>query len=461
MSIERSKVTGIVGHSGAGKSMLLKSIYGLVGRVVKTEVSGQIMYNAEEKGINLVQSDSRTINALRRNKLGYIFQQSAQMFNPSLRIGAQIAERLKLNGENDGKQKVMAMLEELDLTPAERFYNAYPHQLSGGQLQRCLIAMAYITEPELVLADEPTSNLDKAVQEEVIQFLLKVNKKYESTLILVSHDMPLMKEVCDVTYYIKEGRLIEDGYQDTSYVNTQNGQEEENSSVLFEIKGLSKSYPKKRALWSKKVEDLPVLANVNLKVYEGEIVGLYGPSGSGKSTLGRIIACLESYDDGNYTFNGNDVTGLDKDGLKSFRKDCQIIFQDPLSAFAPHRTIRQHLTDRLQAFRINMSEAEITKCMEDVALDSEYLDRLPSTLSAGQLQRACIARALIIRPKLLICDEVISSLDIATGNNILETLTSLNAEYGLSMLFISHNQEVIDKISHRSIDISTWNRESV
>ncbi len=455
MEIKRGAVTGIAGPSGSGKTMLLRSMCRLYEALPPVECEGQIIYNKKNGPVDMLRADDATINNLRRHDLGYVFQQSAEILNPSIRVGDQIIERLTLANRPKDKEAVLDLLSSLGLTPPERIYKSFPFQLSGGQIQRCLIAIALVIQPPLILADEPTSNLDMDLQQQITQLLVDHARQYESSLVIVSHNMDLLESHCDQIYYVKDGQLWETPPERNEAVDTIHNHDFSDKKKIVSITDLGKSYKKRGLFTSRKDTEVMAIDNFSIDIHEGEIVGIIGPSGSGKSTLAKIMALLIDYDAGTYLYRNEDVLAFSKKQIKAFRRECQIVFQDPLSALAPHRTVRQHLQDRAEAYKESMDDDALIDCLQSFALGAEILDRLPKELSGGQRQRVLIARALLLSPKLLICDEITSSLDEATAHDILNILLNLNKSKGLSVLFISHNEPLVTAISHRIIGLSS------
>ena len=472
--LEGGKV-GLVGPSGSGKSMIARAILGLNGTGFVVS-NGTIIFRNGDQAIDLLHAD---LNKVRASEIGIVFQHSAKVLNPSRTVGDQIREKVQLHdpGGLDTQDMVLGLLSEVALEPAERFYSAYPHQLSGGQLQRCLIALALANDPKLIIADEPLSALDSATSEDIIQLLSTIQQKRGMALVLISHDLQTVLDFCDEIVILEDGQVVSYGDTGSLYDTDQpelvkdmiaslviEAAEKRSPSVdaepLMSVQNVSKTYSDQNKLislpWSKKARAENVLHDVSLDIFENEILGIYGPSGCGKSTLSRLICRLEATDNGAIYFNGKDISQFSKSEVQAFRRSCQIIFQDPLSAMSPHRSVKSHLED-VNHMGGSHSHGDIVRILSEVGLESQHLDRFPHQLSGGERQRVLIARALLTGAQFLVCDEIFSSLDILVSLKIAAMLRDLVEKRGLTALFISHDRQMMERLATRIINMEDLN----
>ncbi len=472
LEIYPKEIVGFVGASGSGKSLTALASSRLLYRFSEYEESGQMHLALDDKTQNLLDGDHTQLVS---SQLGLVFQQSSVVLNPTQKIGKQLEEKLLLKSTaapQSRRAEIISLFEEVELSPGERIYEAYPHQLSGGQLQRVLIALAVITRPRLVIADEPLSALDSNTQAQILELIQKLNKTHGISFLLISHDLNVVKELCTRLYIIDGGRIVESGPTEQLFHKPQSPQLQELIALskrtetmhkvetvnqpLFSIQNLTKSYQGRSILGQKIAsKTVSVLHDFNLDIYKGEVLGLMGQSGSGKSTLGRAILRLEEIDSGTIIYQGANIFGFSPLELKKFRKECQIIFQDPFSTMSPHRTVLQHFEDAASVLGRALDRTRVEEILAIVNLEPLILDRPPSQVSGGQRQRVLIARAIYMKAKFLVCDEILSSLDVAVGSKILSLLNRLVKEYGLTILFISHDKAVLDQICTRIIVLDT------
>lgn len=463
-SIGQDEVVGLIGISGSGKSMTAKSILRLHQALGVLKEDGSIDLTIDNKQFDLLTTEGHREAA---KHIGIVFQQSAQVLNPIQKIGKQLTEKLGKRPSSEDKTKIKELLEEVELLPAQRFYDAYPHQLSGGQIQRVLIAMAVINNPKLIIADEPLSALDLATQNEVLELLGKLKEKYKTSILFISHDLNLVQSFCDRLVFIDDGIIIEEGSTVEIFTNPstelvrkhvstiqdetiERRESDENKVALFRLTNVSKQYQSEQ-IFTVSQTTISVLEDYDLEIYEGEVLGLAGPSGSGKSTLGRLLLLLEPMDAGEIFYKDRNLAEFTGRELQNFRRECQIIFQDPFSSMSPHRTVRQHFQDASRVMGIAYDDNLITPVLELVNLSGDLLDRLPAKLSGGQRQRVLIARAIFMEARLIVCDEILSSLDSLVAYSILALLKKIVAKRGLTVLFITHNQKYLKKICDRII----------
>ncbi len=458
---------GLIGQSGSGKSMLARAILGLNNHIKHYSQTGQIVWMGGEAPIDLGVSKDDSLQRIRQKKIGLVFQQSAQVFNPTQSIGKQLLE--KLGAKKNRKATILRGLEEVELVPSDRFFCAYPHNLSGGQLQRALLALALINEPSLLIADEPISALDSVIQDQILKLLKKIVDRRGAALLVISHDLGQVFELCDKVIVLENNTIGEQGpieriLQDPQTTLTKGYLADHVSThgvmmpsdvqeVLVAIKDISKVY-RKNSSFIKANNDLHVVFDkYNLNIYKGEILGLYGKSGSGKSTLARMILQLEAYDSGQISYADKDLKSLSKQGLKAFRSKAQIIFQDPFSSMSPHRTVKQHFEDVGYTSGRAMNENDALTALKRVGMAAEHLHRIPKQLSGGERQRVLIARTLFMKVEFLICDEIFASLDVLAAQRIAALLRDLVKEEGLTLLFISHDMKVINRLCDRKVSL--------
>lgn len=455
-SAEEGKVTGIVGESGSGKSTAMLAVMGLLDQKASVEAKDlSLSGNAVRAGENAA----------------IIFQDPLKCLNPTVKIGRQIAETVRNRKKctwREAKKRAEELLELVGIRHPKRKMKQYPFELSGGMRQRVVIAVALACEPKLIAADEPTTALDAAMQVRVILLLKKIVKETKTALLLVSHDMGMIAAACDYVYVMKEGKMIESGCADDIFYNPQTEYTKKllsearaeqllvkekdfivREKPLFTVSHLKKQFQKEEGV-----------NDVSFDIYEGEVFALAGESGSGKTTLAKILTGIEQPDSGELFYREEKFDPKDRKRNKHVYGKIRMIFQDPYSSLNPCMTIKETLTETLRAKekqvksdreeRRRDQKRQIEQMLLRVGLSSLDGDRYPRELSGGQRQRAAIARALLSEPELLICDEAVSSLDAATRTQILNLLMQVVKEKKIACLFISHDMEMIRRISHRT-----------
>ncbi|NNE15329.1 MAG: ABC transporter ATP-binding protein [Saprospiraceae bacterium] len=447
--------------------MTLKSILGLFENVSNANQSGSITYRDEDSKIELVNASIDNMKVIRKNRIGLVFQQSSQVLNPSHKIGVQVGERIKeSNSKNSLKQKVLDCLIEVELDHPEIIYNKYPHELSGGQLQRVLIAIGIIAKPELLLIDEPTSALDAELKIKIMDLIKRLCSKYNVSVLLVSHNMHLISDYSHYIIVIDDGVIQEYGSTQQLLSNPQSDvtklllrkntfkeakQQEVGTSVIIETKNLSHSFKIQNGIISKK--SMPVLKDLNVQLFEGEFLGVVGKSGSGKSTLGKIMAGLLQPTYGDVLFKGHSIFEMSNNEFDIYNKTVQIIFQDPLSSLTPHRNGKEVLEEAINIANAQAQFSDLQSYLSQFSLPEDILSKTPKQMSGGQRQRLAIARALIFNPQVLICDEILSSLDTPVQANIMSLIFEMKRLNELSVIFISHDIALIEQFSNRIIEI--------
>ena len=472
LDVKRGECLGIVGESGSGKSLLAKAIAGIL--PVDASICGEYFFQTSADCWHITHAHAKAYDFLRGKRIGYVFQEPMTALNPSIRCGSQVDEVLKQHTLLDRKtrrQKVLSIFDEVQLPNPTEVYNKYPHQLSGGQRQRVIIAMAMINEPEVLIADEPTTALDVTVQAKVMELFSRLLKKYRPALLFISHDLPLVSQLADNLLVLKEGRLQEHGsleriLQKTESVYTRKLLE--NAPIfqkalysvrsqgslcpLIKAEGLHKVY-KGQGIWPFcESHDFLALKNLSFTIYAGDAVGIVGESGSGKTTLSRVVMQLLAHEKGQIDFfdkSGN----LVKCTGRNFRKRVQLVFQDPLASLNPGFTVYKTLAEAVGFHFPDLTgkekNARVVELLEQVELDADYMMRYPHQLSGGQRQRICIARALAGEPAILVCDEAVSALDVTVQAEVVALLAQLQKQRGLTLLFVSHDLEVVRMLCNR------------
>lgn len=503
-TINRGQVCGIVGESGSGKSITSLAIMGLLSK--NAIIEGEILYHDQNQTINLLTLSENELRPYRGNKFAMIFQEPMTSLNPVMKCGEQVLEAILNNqkiSEDDAKQKVIALFNEVQLPRPEKIYDAYPHEISGGQKQRVMIAMALSSNPELLIADEPTTALDVTVQKNIIELLKKIKNERAMSMIFISHDLGLVADIADEVLVMNRGELVEqnssveifkhpknnytkgliackpnihqqmkrlltinDFVNENSDVHqilkdqtlsdkeiTSRRKDIQNSEVILEVNHLSKYYNINTGLFTVSKDKVYAVNDVSFKIFKGETLGLVGESGCGKTSLGRSILRLIEPDEGEIIFKSENILKYNTKELRAIRSKIQIIFQDPYSSLNPKMTIGQALMEPMMIHKIGNSEKErkkiVLETLENVGLLPEHFNRYPHEFSGGQRQRICIARTLVLQPELIICDESVSALDVSVQAQVLNLLADLRDKFSLTYLFISHDLSVIKHISDR------------
>ena len=464
ISIPKGKTISIVGESGSGKTLTALSILKLNPNTSVISDESQIIFS----GRDILKIDKRELNAIRGNEISMIFQEPLSSLNPLHTVEKQISEALilhKIKKSQDIRGTVIDLMHKVRINEPEKKLTRYPHQLSGGERQRVMIAMALANNPKLLIADEPTTALDVTVQYEILKLLKTLQSELDLTILFITHDLSIVKNFTDYVYVMQNGCLVEEGSTDSIFneprdaytkrlVNARNlvgKREKRNKSLeILKLNSLSAQYEQKKLFRKKRVNK--VVSNINLSINLGETIGLVGESGSGKTTIGlSILRLIKS--DGSIIFMGDDLAKKSFKALKRIRKDLQIVFQDPFGSLSPRLTVEQIIEEGLIAQKIeldaNSRKERVLEILKDVGLEPDQLNRYPHEFSGGQRQRIAIARAIILRPKLLVLDEPTSSLDATVQLQILNLLKKLQDKFNTSYIFISHDLRVIRYISDR------------
>lgn len=482
-SIEPGETYCLVGESGSGKSITALSIIQLLPANVATHPAGQIFFDfRDQQGkhrlVDMLTQKEVRLRDIRGSRIAMIFQEPMTSLNPVYTVGEQIIEALRLHNNNmsfaQAREKALIALQQVQIKDAEKRMDEYPHRLSGGQRQRVMIAMAIACEPDLLIADEPTTALDVTVQAEILSLMKSLQRSRNMSILFITHDFGVVARMADKVGVMREGLLVENGPVDAvlrspqhSYTKTLLASLPENlppretierndaASPLVSVKRLEIHFPIKKGVFRRTVDHVKAVDGVNLDIYPGEIVALVGESGCGKSTLGRAILRLIEPTGGQVFYSGNQISELPQSAMKPYRRSMQIIFQDPMSSLNPRLTIATTLIEPMQVHGIGKSHqdriARAEEILSQVRLPADYLWRYPHELSGGQRQRIGIARALVLDPKFIVCDEVTSALDVSVQAEVLQLLLELRQERNLALLFITHNIGVVEYISDRTL----------
>ena len=469
--LEPGRALGVVGESGSGKSAAALALLGLH-RGTPAEVSGRILLHPRAddpaEPIDITTTDATTLRRIRGRELAMIFQEPLTSLDPYRRVGEQIAAVHRLHfgsGHEEARRRATAALEQVGIDAAAK-YRAYPHEFSGGMRQRALIAMALVLEPRVLVADEPTTALDVTVQAQILALLGRLREEIGLSLILISHDLAVVGGNVDDVLVLKEGDEVERGPVRRVLTAPQHSYTKDllaaiprldaelpprttpvSTTPLLRVADLNVVFPGRRGAAETRAVD-----GVSLELLEGESLGIVGESGSGKSTLGRSIVRLQKPTSGRIEFAGRDLGSWRGRALREHRKDLQLIFQDPASSLNPRRGIGDSIAEPLivhgEKDRAKL-RAAVDELLERVDLDRSLYHRYPHQLSGGQRQRAAIARALILRPRLVVCDEPVSALDVTTQAQVVKLLRELREEFELTLVFIAHDLAVVRQVSDR------------
>ena len=472
--LDEGECLGIVGESGSGKSQTFLAAMGL------TSSNGHTSGKIEFKGQDLLSLKKAELNKIRGDKMSMIFQDPLTSLTSHMHIGKQMQEVLRTH-RNIGGREAMAIcldwLERVQMPEAKRRLKQYPHELSGGMRQRIMIAMAMLCEPDLLIADEPTTALDVTIQAEILDIMDNLRREQGTAIALITHDMGVVARMCDRIQVMRHGEYVEEGSVEDIFYHPQHEYTQMllDSVPHIDVSGAKPSKASNVVVNGSKDEflradDLRVefkiakgmfakpailraVDGVSFDLKAGETLGIVGESGSGKSTLARAVLQLIPPTSGNVSWLGSPLNNIEKDALKAKRRDLQIVFQDPLASLDPSKSIGTSIMEPLTVFESQLSKAEmrerVSEVMLRVGLDASFINRYPHELSGGQNQRVGIARAIITKPKLVICDEAVSALDVSIQSQIIELLMDLQKEFGLSFIFISHDLSVVWEISHR------------
>ena len=472
-TIERGETFVLLGESGSGKSITALSIMRLLPAAIKISDGSVILHTT-----NLFQLPENKMRKIRGAKIGMIFQEPQTSLNPVLTAGQQISETLRQHDNLSKKQCIKRSIELLDavgIPDAERRINEYPHQFSGGMKQRIMIAIALAGKPDLLIADEPTTALDVTIQAQVLNLLRKLQSETGMSILFITHDIGVASQMADHIAVMQNGSIVELKTKKELFSNPENSytqklfdaipswekRTDENEieeierterTSLLKVKDLKVYYPIRKGIFKRTIGHVRAVDSVTIDLHAGETVAIVGESGSGKTTMGKGILQLLEVTSGDITYQKTDLNKLDAPSLRKLRSDIQIVFQDPYSSMNPRMMVNDIIQEGMLAQGVGESKKErdehTVKLLEQVGLLPEHRYRYPHEFSGGQRQRICIARALAVKPKLIICDEPTSALDVSVQAQILSLLKDLQKEYQLGYLFITHNISVVEYIAH-------------
>ncbi|MFP9097593.1 ABC transporter ATP-binding protein [Flavobacterium sp. RHBU_24] len=492
-TLHKNEILGIVGESGSGKSVTSLAVMGLLPKGILRITEGSITF----EGRDVSALSQKELRNLRGGEISMIFQEPMSSLNPSLKCGYQVAEILKEHtklSDKEIKATVIQLFEKVKLPNPDAIYNRYPHEISGGQKQRVMIAMAIACKPKILIADEPTTALDVTVQKEIVLLLKELQQETGMSIIFISHDLSLVSEIANRVIVMYRGEIVEQGDALGIFKNPQHTytkalissrpsldvrlkrlptikdylentvntievtpkQRAENHAVLYsqppllEVINVEKEYVSNAGLFGK-AATFKAVNDVSFKIYEGETLGLVGESGCGKSTLGNAILQLDKATAGKILYRGKDLTKLSGSEIRALRKEIQIIFQDPYSSLNPRLTVGQSIIEPMKVHKLYANDKErrekVIAILNRVGLGEEHYNRYPHEFSGGQRQRIGIARTIALQPKLIVCDESVSALDISVQAQVLNLLNELKENFGFTYIFISHDLAVVKYMS--------------
>ncbi len=460
LDIRQKEILCIVGESGSGKSMMGKAILGLLPAPHVRAVGGKIMF----EGRDLLELSDDDMRAIRGGRIAMIFQEPMTALNPLMKVGQQIEEVLEIHtrmSPAQRRERVLELIRDVHLPEPERMIASYPHQLSGGQRQRVVIAMALALEPALIIADEPTTALDVTTQAQILHLIKELQRAHGTAVLFITHDFGVVAEIADRVAVMRHGEVVEQGpatqvlgAPQADYTKAlvaavpglkpRLKELDADANVLLRVTNLQKTYRTSSGLFGGTVREVHAAKMINLELKRESSLALVGESGSGKSTLARCIIGLESVDSGLIEIDGERISGRTRAELRPFRKHVQMVFQDPYASLNPRQRVGDiiALGPMLNGVSREQAIAEARELLHLVGLKPDAVDRYPHEFSGGQRQRIGIARALAVKPKLIVADEPVSALDVSVQKQVLELLNDLRKSFGLSMLFITHDLRV-------------------
>jgi len=492
-TIDKGEIFCLVGESGSGKSITALSVIQLIPKDICSHPDGRIAFrcgdldgNGERETLDMLTVSEEIKRKVCGARIAMIFQEPMTSLNPVFTVGDQIIEVLQIHwpemDDAEARQRAIAALAQVQIPDPEVRIDEFPHRLSGGQRQRVMIAMAMACEPDLLIADEPTTALDVTVQAEILRLMKDLQERKGMSILFITHDFGVVAKMADRVAVMRKGKIVESGslgqvlhqpqhdytkqllaalpenlkrQRDLQLIETPlpitSTENKIDEPALVELKQLEVYFPIKKGLFGRTVDHVKAVDGVDLKIPKGQLLALVGESGCGKSTLGRAILRLIDSTAGTIAFDQQDITQLQRKAMIPFRRDMQIIFQDPMSSLNPRMTIVTTLIEPMAVHGIGESKEErieiARKILERVQLDGDHLWRYPHEFSGGQRQRIGLARALVLNPKFIVCDEVTSALDVSVQAEVLQLLMELRAEKELTLLFITHDISVVEYVS--------------
>ena len=492
--IKKNEIIGLIGESGSGKSLTSLAILNLLNKD-KFKVTGEVLF----KGNDLLKISEEEMLKNRGAEISMIFQEPMSALNPTMKIGYQLYEMYKAHQNKSFLEitnRIKKLIKKVKLEGVENLFEKYPHEISGGQKQRVMIVMALSCNPKLLIADEPTTALDVTIQKEIIEILKNLQKSENLSILFISHDLRLVSNISDKILIMRNGKIVEQGSNKSIFNSPKENytkallsliindkkrlkrlptvesfdknlkEEAETKSErknrlkniysgkpILEIRNVSKFYNTSKNLFRNN-KGFKALSKISLKLFKGETLGLIGESGSGKTTLSNAILKIHEFEEGEILFKGKDISKIKEKELLEFKKNVQIIFQDPYASLNPLQNIFQIISEPIKFHRICSNDGVYEKCKElinDVGLNETFLSRFPHELSGGQRQRVCIARAISVNPQVLICDESVSALDVSIQATVLNLLNLLKKKYNFTYIFISHDLSVVKYMSDKIV----------
>lgn len=467
--IKKGETLAIVGQSGSGKSITAMSILQLLPYPMATHPRGQIFYNGQD----IISMSKKQLLSVRGNLISMVFQEPMTALNPLQTIYTQIAETIFIHfpktTKKQAKKRVIELLNIVHLPRAKERINSYPHELSGGQLQRVIIAMALANNPELLIADEPTTALDVTVQQQILELLMELQDKFKMAILFITHDFTVVRKIADRVCVMQKGKIVEQGTTKQvlsrpkhsytklllkSNIRGEKKSHNKHSPVILDAEKINVTFTLKKSFFGTPLSILQAVKDISLSIKQGQTIGIVGESGSGKSTLGKAILQLlekENVNIKSLKFEDKNIINLNAKETKAMRKEMQLVFQDPFGSLSPRMTINDILLEGLDVHFPKLNKKEkyslIKQVIKDVGLKLDMLNRYPHEFSGGQRQCIAIARVIILRPKFLFLDEPTSALDRNVQAQIIDLLRSLQKKYNLTYLFISHDLSVIKSLS--------------
>lgn len=467
-TVKPGEVLAIVGESGSGKSVSSMTLLGLLPK------NGRTSGSAKLNGVEMIGASQSTLRKARGNDIAVIFQEPMTALNPVFTIGFQICEALRVHNPGmlpqQARERALELLTLVEMPDPEKAFNSYPHQLSGGQRQRAMIAQSLSCDPDMLIADEPTTALDVTIQAEILQLLRNLHARLNSAIVIITHDMGVVADLATNVIVMKQGEIVERGAVRDIFRNPQHeytkklldsvphlgrGEATGKPAVEYEtepmlsLENVTLEYPKHG-----RVPAFKAIDNASFTIYPGEIVGLVGESGSGKTTIARAAVGLLPVADGSMKLNGIELNGISRSDMAKLRKDIGIVFQDPGSSLNPRWPIGESIAEPMNLAG-GFSKEEISKRVEElldqVELPRSFRNRYPNELSGGQRQRIGIARALALEPKILVADEPTSALDVSVQKRVLELLLEIQQRLGFAVLFVTHDLALVDEIANRVV----------